>query len=211
MAPVTDNINLVCNKAALVIHWENLRVAVPIEVEVTNHVLAACHDSVAKAKANDWRTAFNAARFCFQNEVALDEGRGWLDKSLGVQKAYANLTLLARWQMKDGKKDDAIATAKQAIAAGKASKDKVDTSEAKPVPEPKEAKARARSKAPAEEPAPAETADDEAAAPRRASKRSEKGITAEEMGAKQREISVSEFFTKNRHLLGFDSPRKALL
>jgi DNA topoisomerase-6 subunit B len=31
------------------------------------------------------------------------------------------------------------------------------------------------------------------------------------MGARQREISVSEFFTKNRHLLGFDSPRKALL
>jgi len=27
----------------------------------------------------------------------------------------------------------------------------------------------------------------------------------------QREISVSEFFTKNRHLLGFDNPRKALL
>jgi DNA topoisomerase-6 subunit B len=31
------------------------------------------------------------------------------------------------------------------------------------------------------------------------------------MGARQREISVSEFFTKNRHLLGFDNPRKALL
>jgi DNA topoisomerase-6 subunit B len=35
--------------------------------------------------------------------------------------------------------------------------------------------------------------------------------TAGEMAAKQREISVSEFFTKNRHLLGFDSPLKALL
>ena len=35
--------------------------------------------------------------------------------------------------------------------------------------------------------------------------------TAEEMAAAQREISVSEFFTKNRHLLGFDNPRKALL
>jgi DNA topoisomerase VI subunit B len=35
--------------------------------------------------------------------------------------------------------------------------------------------------------------------------------SAAEMGAKQREISVSEFFTKNRHLLGFDNPRKALL
>ncbi len=37
------------------------------------------------------------------------------------------------------------------------------------------------------------------------------GQTAEQMAKRQREISVSEFFTKNRHLLGFDSPRKALL
>jgi DNA topoisomerase VI subunit B len=38
-----------------------------------------------------------------------------------------------------------------------------------------------------------------------------KTVSAVEMGARQREISVSEFFTKNRHLLGFDNPRKALL
>ena len=35
--------------------------------------------------------------------------------------------------------------------------------------------------------------------------------TAESLGKLQREISVSEFFLKNRHLLGFDNPRKALL
>jgi DNA topoisomerase-6 subunit B len=35
--------------------------------------------------------------------------------------------------------------------------------------------------------------------------------TAESMASRQREISVSEFFTKNRHLLGFDNPAKALL
>lgn len=35
--------------------------------------------------------------------------------------------------------------------------------------------------------------------------------TAETMASKQREISVSEFFAKNRHLLGFDNKRKALL
>ncbi len=34
---------------------------------------------------------------------------------------------------------------------------------------------------------------------------------AHELAANQREISVSEFFAKNRHLLGFDNPRKALL
>jgi len=44
----------------------------------------------------------------------------------------------------------------------------------------------------------------EAAAPRKTS-------DAKEMAGRQREISVAEFFTKNRHLLGFDSPLKALL
>jgi len=51
--------------------------------------------------------------------------------------------------------------------------------------------------------APAETA---AAEPK-----TKTAVSAAEMGARQREISVSEFFTKNRHLLGFDNPRKALL
>lgn len=35
--------------------------------------------------------------------------------------------------------------------------------------------------------------------------------TAEELAKKARQISISEFFEKNRHLLGFDNPRKALL
>lgn len=35
--------------------------------------------------------------------------------------------------------------------------------------------------------------------------------TAEELAKKQRDISIAEFFEKNRHLLGFDNPRKALL
>jgi len=36
-------------------------------------------------------------------------------------------------------------------------------------------------------------------------------VTADILAKKQREISVSEFFRKNRHLLGFDNPTKALL
>ncbi len=39
----------------------------------------------------------------------------------------------------------------------------------------------------------------------------ERRATAESLAAKQRDISVSEFFTRNRHLLGFDNPHKALL
>ena len=41
--------------------------------------------------------------------------------------------------------------------------------------------------------------------------RPRKRATAQSMAAAQRDISVSEFFAKNRHLLGFDNPRTALL
>ena len=50
-----------------------------------------------------------------------------------------------------------------------------------------------------------------AAVPQPRTTQPEPTVSAVEMGARQREISVSEFFTKNRHLLGFDNPRKALL
>jgi DNA topoisomerase-6 subunit B len=62
---------------------------------------------------------------------------------------------------------------------------------------------------PAAKAAPAKKAEPQPAAAPKASKPA--GLSAVEMGSRQREISVSEFFTKNRHLLGFDSPRKALL
>lgn len=72
--------------------------------------------------------------------------------------------------------------------------------------------------APAKRARPAAPAAREAAkAPARKRAEAEPGAepgrraTAESMAERQREISVSEFFTKNRHLLGFDSPLKALL
>jgi DNA topoisomerase-6 subunit B len=45
----------------------------------------------------------------------------------------------------------------------------------------------------------------------RAKSKGAKRETAQSMATRQREISVSEFFAKNRHLLGFDNPARALL
>jgi DNA topoisomerase-6 subunit B len=60
----------------------------------------------------------------------------------------------------------------------------------------------------AEEAASVESNGEAHAAP---SAKPKRRATAQSMAAKQRDISVSEFFAKNRHLLGFDNPRKALL
>jgi len=68
---------------------------------------------------------------------------------------------------------------------------------------------------PAAQPAP-RTRSKAAPRPNPAAKPTAKGAAAKRedansMAARQREISISEFFTKNRHLLGFDNPQKALL
>jgi len=110
----------------LVLRWEKLRVAVPITVDANGMALASARTAIAEMKPDDWQTPYQAANWCLGADTALEEGRTWLDKSLAIQKTYNNLNCLARWEMKSGHKTEAIAAAKQAIAAGKASKEKVD-------------------------------------------------------------------------------------
>ncbi len=85
-------------------------------------------------------------------------------------------------------------------------------------PAPVPAKKTKKQQQPAPPPAAGGSADDDPAAeeaarprPRAGSAAPPRRATAQAMAEKQREISVAEFFTKNRHLLGFDSPLKALL
>jgi len=74
----------------------------------------------------------------------------------------------------------------------------------------KPAKANGKpAKAAAVEQEPAPAMNGEATAPTKPT--AKRRATAQSLAAGQRDISVSEFFAKNRHLLGFDSPRKALL
>lgn len=84
------------------------------------------------------------------------------------------------------------------------------TSAARPAAARGAPRRRPHGKAAPSEPRPAEAAAEEAA-PARGRRRPPARATAADLAKKQREISVSEFFAKNRHLLGFDNPSKALL
>lgn len=78
--------------------------------------------------------------------------------------------------------------------------------------EPKiEATKKPPAPSPAPMPAPAEPAAAAPVAGPRPVPAPSRRVSAETLAKGQREISVSEFFVKNRHLLGFDNPSKALL
>jgi len=87
----------------------------------------------------------------------------------------------------------------------------------KPVPSKKAAKSNAEASSTGEDSEPEIDSSENGhvevneAATNGSARGGRKRATAQSMAAAQRDISVSEFFAKNRHLLGFDNPRKALL
>lgn len=119
---------MTANSAYLTLHWEKLKLAVPITVDVNGLFLADARKAMETRKADDWRTPFTAARFCFDNKVAMDEGAKWLQQSVGTQKTAGNMGLLARWQAADGKTKEAIASGEEAIKLGKAATPPADVS-----------------------------------------------------------------------------------
>lgn len=104
------------------------------------------------------------------------------------------------------------AAAGTAKTAGKAPAARRGTPAAKAAPAAKERAPERRKKSAPPEPT-AELALEVAPppAPDRKARPERARVTAESMSEMQREISISEFFTKNRHLLGFDNASRALL
>jgi hypothetical protein len=118
--------NLANNSCDLVMRWEKVAISVPISMDVNAKVLAGIRTALAAAKPDDWKTRVSASRWCMDNDQATSEARGWCDQALAIKKNYSTLALLARWQAKEGKKKDAIATVQLAIADGKADAEKPD-------------------------------------------------------------------------------------
>jgi len=108
--------------ANVAIVWEKLAVLFTIKVDTVDKVLAAARKAI-----DDWRLPYRAATFCLDNNVNLAEARGWMDKSIAMKETMYNLAGKARFLALDGKKADAIALAKKAIAVGKAADPKADT------------------------------------------------------------------------------------
>ncbi|MBN2136276.1 MAG: DNA topoisomerase VI subunit B [Sedimentisphaerales bacterium] len=116
-------------------------------------------------------------------------------KKKAVRKSAKSASKARGTALKAGNKKEAVKKSAKKSKAKRAKKKKTDK---KSRGGPKKVKSKAR---PAVKDAVEEVFEQE----------ERRGETAETMAGRQRDISVAEFFIKNRHLLGFDNPRKALL
>jgi hypothetical protein len=113
--------------AEVALAWEKVRVAFTVNVATVDKVLTQARAAVGEAKPDDFQTPLRAAMFCLDNNVNLDEAGVWIDKSIAVKEGMYNLASKARLLAAKGQKAEALATAKKAIAVGKAQDPKADT------------------------------------------------------------------------------------
>ncbi len=124
--PLTDN------SATVAIRWEKVRVPFTVEVkDVAAVTLSKARTTVSSAKADDWRTPFQAANYARQSKADADAAAWFdqaikiLDASIAAKPTFQNLSSKSTVLFAAGKQPEALAAAEKAIEQGKI--DKVDT------------------------------------------------------------------------------------
>jgi hypothetical protein len=91
--------------------WEKLRVSFKLETNTEDLTLS-------KAREISWVPSFQAATYCLQNNVSLEEGLKWVEASILLKEVYWNTRIKAQLLEKLGKKTAAIATMQRAVKLG---------------------------------------------------------------------------------------------
>jgi hypothetical protein len=86
----------------LALRWEKLRVAVPITVDAKQVTLASIRDQLRGLPRFSWQGWNQAASWCARNNVTTDEALAWADRSISMQRTFANLRTKAALLEKNG-------------------------------------------------------------------------------------------------------------
>jgi hypothetical protein len=95
------------NSVEVNLHWEKLNVLFKVDVDVKNVVLASIRKELTGLAGFYWQPFNQAAAYCLQNDINLDEGMKWADKSISISKTFSNLRVKAGLLNKLGKTEEA--------------------------------------------------------------------------------------------------------
>ncbi len=100
--------DLTNNSAIAYLHWEKMKVPFKIEVNTDDIVLNSINDQLRGQLGFNWTSWNQAAFYCLQNNVHLDKGLEWINKSISMQENANNWNLLGYILMAQNKKDEAL-------------------------------------------------------------------------------------------------------
>lgn len=107
------------NSATVALQWEKLMIPFKIETDYVKDQLASFRNELRNSKGFEWRAWNQAAGWCLQRGVNLEEASLWADSaispSFGGNQNFAGYATKAGILTKLGKTDDAAAVMKKAM------------------------------------------------------------------------------------------------
>jgi tetratricopeptide (TPR) repeat protein len=111
------------NSAVVALTWEKLRIPFRVEVDVVQTQLASFRRELRNVKGFEWQNVVQAANWCVEKNVNLDEANAWADYAmsadLGNTRNFQTLSCKANVLNKLGKTADADKLMKEALPMGK--------------------------------------------------------------------------------------------
>ena len=99
--------NIKNNSTQLNLSWEELNVPFKIDVDVHSVVVNNFKKDLLGALQFQWLPFNQAANYCIQNKVYLEDAEKWIEKSIGMNKNFTNLNTKARFLELKGNKNEA--------------------------------------------------------------------------------------------------------
>jgi Protein of unknown function (DUF2911) len=107
------------NSAIIALEWEKSMIPFKVEVDYINAQLESFRRELRSDKGFTWNAYNQAAQFCAQHNMDLDEGLVWADQSISTpflgQKNFQTLSTKAQILVLQGKKDEADVVMKDAL------------------------------------------------------------------------------------------------
>jgi len=107
--------NLTENSTDVFLHWEELKVSFTVEVDVHPIVLASIRRELRGIPAFNWQGWYQAANYCFQNDINHEEALEWIDQSIRRGKNHHNLRLKGQLLVQSGDAEAARTLLEQAL------------------------------------------------------------------------------------------------
>lgn len=104
------------NSTTVLLTWEKLLIPFTVMVDVNNVVLENMRTELRGLPGFSWQGYQQAAAFCLRNNISIEEGRKWVERSIGIQKTFANLRTKAQYLRKENNNAEADKLMTEAMA-----------------------------------------------------------------------------------------------
>lgn len=87
-------------------HWEKKKISFTVEFDVHKIAVESFKEQLKGISGFGWQGPMQAANYCLQNNIELEQGLKWVDQSINSQKNINNLMLKASILQKLGRNND---------------------------------------------------------------------------------------------------------